>query len=152
MSLDSRQDPDSLLARALLAGVGGSVMQCWWLMRQQALTCRPNYPSDCGAVCLQPEKEGVMKSWGEQNKRWNLFVSRFFECPFCFTDDKKREDEVAECMSAYLEHYEFAFCRFHRYMVPSYPVHDTGRTCLPDTADVSINIYVLPCMTMTRLY
>ena len=60
-----------------------------------------------------------MKSWGEQNKRWNLFVSRFFECPFCFKDDKKREDEVAECMSAYLEHYEFAFCRFHRYTLPS---------------------------------
>ncbi len=59
-----------------------------------------------------------MKSWGEQNKRWNLFVSRFFECPFCFKDDKKREDEVAECMSAYLEHYEFAFCRFHRYISP----------------------------------
>lgn len=56
-----------------------------------------------------------MKSWGEQNKRWNLFVSRFFECPFCFEDDKKREDEVAECMNAYSEHYEFAFCRFHRY-------------------------------------
>ena len=55
-----------------------------------------------------------MKSWGDQNKRWNLFISRFFECPFCIKDDKKREDEVAECMSAYLEHYEFAFCRFHR--------------------------------------
>lgn len=59
-----------------------------------------------------------MKSWGEQNKRWNLFVSRFFECPFCIEDDKKREDEVAECLSAYLEHYEFAFCRFHRCAAP----------------------------------
>ena len=62
---------------------------------------------------MQPETQ-IMKSWGDQNKRWNLFISRFFECPFCIKDDKKREDEVAECMSAYLEHYEFAFCRFHR--------------------------------------
>ena len=55
-----------------------------------------------------------IKSWGTENKRWNLFVSRFFECPFCFEDNLKREDEVQECHTSYLEHYEFAFCRFHR--------------------------------------
>ena len=55
-----------------------------------------------------------IKSWGTENKRWNLFISRFFECPFCFEDNLKRQDEVEECHTSYLEHYEFAFCRFHR--------------------------------------
>jgi hypothetical protein len=54
-----------------------------------------------------------------ENKHWNLFVARFFECPFCFEDNNKREDELAACHDAYMEHYEFAFCRFHRCCAPS---------------------------------
>ena len=59
-----------------------------------------------------------IKSWGTENKHWNLFVARFFECPFCFEDNNKREDEIALCHDSYLEHYEFAFCRFHRCAPP----------------------------------
>lgn len=67
-----------------------------------------------------------IKSWGTENKHWNLFVARFFECPFCFEDNNKREDEIALCHDSYLEHYEFAFCRFHR--------------CAPPAADTSIGL------------
>ncbi|CAL8464438.1 g3973 [Coccomyxa elongata] len=67
---------------------------------------------------LSPKNDALqnnpIKSWGTENKRWNLFISRFFECPFCFEDNLKRQDEVEECHTSYLEHYEFAFCRFHR--------------------------------------
>lgn len=87
-----------------------------------------------------------MKSWGEQNKRWNLFVSRFFECPFCIKDDKKREDEVAECLSAYLEHYEFAFCRFHRYALIAHHACDAAHTCMTHPAGVSCSRPVRCCV------
>ena len=62
-----------------------------------------------------------IKSWGTENKHWNLFVARFFECPFCFEDNNKREDEIALCHDSFLEHYEFAFCRFHRCADPLLP-------------------------------
>lgn len=77
--------------------------------------CEEEAQAELGAVHVQP-MEGVMKSWGEGNKRWNPFISRFFECPMCLVDDKKRDDEVAQCQSSYLEHYEWAFCRFHRWV------------------------------------
>ena len=67
-------------------------------------------------LCAQSDalQNNPIKSWGTENKHWNLFIARFFACPFCFEDNNMREDEVAACHDAYMEHYEFAFCRFHR--------------------------------------
>jgi hypothetical protein len=64
------------------------------------------------------EANRPIKTFGNENKKWNLFISRFFECPFCFEDDRIREDETAKCHDHYLEHYEFSFCRFHRLAAP----------------------------------
>ena len=30
------------------------------------------------------------KAWGEDNKHWNLFIARFFECPFCIEGNNAR--------------------------------------------------------------
>lgn len=55
----------------------------------------------------------VTKAWGNANKRWNLFISRFFDCPMCSASDSD-PDGVNACHNSFLEHYEFAYCRFHK--------------------------------------
>ncbi|KAK9903381.1 hypothetical protein WJX75_004474 [Coccomyxa subellipsoidea] len=63
---------------------------------------------------LDLKNDKPIRSWGPDSKRWNLFITRFFECPFCSEDNPKNETRVHECHASYLEHYEFALCRFHR--------------------------------------
>lgn len=55
----------------------------------------------------------VTKAWGNANKRWNLFISRFFDCPMCSASDSD-PDGVNACHNSFLEHYEFSYCRFHK--------------------------------------
>ena len=57
----------------------------------------------------------VTKTWGEENKRWKLFITRFYKCHFCFSGHTAPE-ELKACHTSFQEHYEFAFCRFHRYL------------------------------------
>lgn len=52
------------------------------------------------------------KEWGEDNKRWNLFITRFYDCELC--DTGRGKEPLSKCHKSYLEHYDFAFCRFHR--------------------------------------
>ena len=61
----------------------------------------------------------VTKTWGEENKRWKLFITRFYKCHFCFSGHTAPE-ELKACHTSFQEHYEFAFCRFHRYLHWSY--------------------------------
>ncbi len=52
------------------------------------------------------------KQWGEDNKRWNLFITRFYDCELC--DRGRSKEALAKCHKSYLDHYDFAYCRFHR--------------------------------------
>ena len=63
--------------------------------------------------CVQVE---TTKEWGESNKRWNLFITRFYDCELC--DAGRGKERMDKCHKSYLEHYDWAFCRFHR-CIPS---------------------------------
>lgn len=52
-------------------------------------------------------------TWGEENKSWKLFVTRFFDCEMCWKDSGKPAGLDA-CLKSFQEHYVFAHCRFHR--------------------------------------
>lgn len=97
-----------------------TILLLWILTHTQrfAKGAQELHASDAQELFVAAQNDALqnnpIKSWGTENKRWNLFISRFFECPFCFEDNLKRQDEVEECHTSYLEHYEFAFCRFHR--------------------------------------
>ncbi len=55
------------------------------------------------------------KAWGDANKNWKLFTTRFFDCQTCWGGGGGASDGLAaKCTAAAWEHYEFAFCRFHR--------------------------------------
>lgn len=54
------------------------------------------------------------KAWGEANKNWKLFTTRFFDCQTCWGGGGMDADLAGQCTAAAWEHYEFAYCRFHR--------------------------------------
>ncbi len=60
------------------------------------------------------------KTWGEENKRWKLYISRFFDCQYC-EGYGMTEEKLDTCHASWLEHYEFAYCRFHRSASPPPP-------------------------------
>jgi len=51
--------------------------------------------------------------WGEENKRWKLFITRFYDCDTCWAADINNRN-VTACIQAFRMHYEFAYCRFLR--------------------------------------
>lgn len=51
--------------------------------------------------------------WGEENKRWKLFITRFFDCETCWHGGKPPVN-ASLCAASYKQHYEFAYCRFLR--------------------------------------
>ena len=53
--------------------------------------------------------------WGEENKRWKLFITRFFDCETCWPQTSSAAKNASACASSYKQHYEFAYCRFLRY-------------------------------------
>lgn len=56
----------------------------------------------------------VTTSWGEENENWKLFVTRFFDCRFCWPDGADTSSWLSKCMTGYQQHFEFAYCRFAR--------------------------------------
>ena len=60
--------------------------------------------------CVQVE---ATKLWGEENKRWKLFVSHFYDCELCWGRGMT-PGGLAACHASFREHYEFAHCRFQR--------------------------------------
>lgn len=69
-----------------------------------------------GTSCQREDEVQVDKSkkWGEENKRWKLYISRFFDCQYC-EGYGMTEETLGTCHASWLEHFEFAYCRFHRY-------------------------------------
>jgi hypothetical protein len=53
------------------------------------------------------------KVWGEENKRWKLFISHFYGCELCWGAGMAAE-QLAACHAGYMQHYEFAYFRFQR--------------------------------------
>ena len=53
------------------------------------------------------------KVWGEENKRWKLFISHFYDCELCWGSGMTAQ-QLDACHAGYMQHYEFAYCRFHR--------------------------------------
>ena len=53
------------------------------------------------------------KVWGDENRSWNLFIVRFYDCELC-SGEKMTPDSLAECHKAVLEHYDFSYCRLQR--------------------------------------
>jgi hypothetical protein len=64
------------------------------------------------------------KAWGEANKRWNLFITRFYDCELCSYEDAPQES-LDKCHKSYMEHYDFAYCRFHRFF-GNHLLHDAS--------------------------
>ena len=56
----------------------------------------------------------ITKVWGDENKRWKLFITRFFDCELCHGSGMT-DDDLAKCHASVREHFEFASCRTHRY-------------------------------------
>ena len=54
----------------------------------------------------------ITKVWGDQNKRWKLFITRFFNCEVCY--GRMDQAGLAACQASFREHFEFASCRAHR--------------------------------------
>ena len=54
------------------------------------------------------------KAWGDANKNWKLFTTRFFDCQTCWGGGGMDGELAKKCSDAAWEHYEFAYCRFHR--------------------------------------
>ena len=52
-------------------------------------------------------------AWGDANKNWKLFTTRFFDCQLC-SGHGVDEATLAKCEAAHRAHYEFAYCRFAR--------------------------------------
>ena len=52
-------------------------------------------------------------AWGDANKNWKLFTTRFFDCQLC-SGHGVDEATLAKCDAAHKAHYEFAYCRFAR--------------------------------------
>ena len=55
------------------------------------------------------------KVWGEDNKRWKLFISHFYDCEMCWGKGMTAAG-LSACHAGYREHYEFAHCRFQRWV------------------------------------
>ncbi len=51
--------------------------------------------------------------WGDENRSWNLFIVRFYDCELC-SGEKMTPDSLAKCHKAVLEHYDFSYCRLQR--------------------------------------
>lgn len=52
-------------------------------------------------------------AWGDANKNWKLFTTRFFDCQLC-SGSGVDESMLQKCEAAHKAHYEFAYCRFAR--------------------------------------
>ncbi|BDA50039.1 probable glycosyltransferase 2 [Coccomyxa sp. Obi] len=72
----------------------------------------------------ESSKVETTKEWGEDNKRWNLFITRFYDCELC--DAGRGKEPLSKCHKSYLEHYDFAFCRFHRLIKAIHREEETG--------------------------
>lgn len=64
---------------------------------------------------LSPSTGSMSKTaaWGDANKNWKLFTTRFFDCQLC-SGHGVDEATLAKCDAAHKAHYEFAYCRFAR--------------------------------------
>lgn len=62
------------------------------------------------AVLLQVKKTKV---WGDDNRSWNLFIVRFYDCELC-SGEKNDAESLGRCHKAVLEHYDFSYCRLQR--------------------------------------
>ena len=62
-----------------------------------------------------PLQTEITKVWGDQNTRWKLFITRFFNCEVCY--GRMDEQGLSECQQSFREHFEFAACKSHRYML-----------------------------------
>lgn len=51
--------------------------------------------------------------WGDDNKSWNLFIVRFYDCEMC-TGEGMDAGSLSACHRAVLEHYDFSYCRLQR--------------------------------------
>ena len=70
----------------------------------------PSTPSD------PPSTTGSMSkttAWGDANKNWKLFTTRFFDCQLC-SGHGVDEEMLKKCEAAHKAHYEFSYCRFAR--------------------------------------
>ena len=56
----------------------------------------------------------ITKDWGDANKRWKLFITRFFDCEIC-DGNGMPTGLMDKCHASMREHYEFASCRTHRW-------------------------------------
>ena len=54
----------------------------------------------------------ITKVWGDQNTRWKLFITRFFNCEVCY--GRMDKQGLSECQQSFREHFEFAACKAHR--------------------------------------
>ena len=57
------------------------------------------------------------KVWGDDNRSWNLFIVRFYDCELC-SGEAMTHDSLSACHRAVLEHYDFAYCRLQRQAHP----------------------------------
>lgn len=67
-------------------------------------------------ICLWLQVE-ITKVWGEENKRWKLFITRFFDCELCHGEGMQ-PDQLPKCHASMREHFAFASCRIHRSAQP----------------------------------
>lgn len=90
------------------------------IMRAALQTGAHRAPHSAGSShssgCAQTE---ITKVWGDQNKRWKLFITRFFNCEVCY--GRMDKGGLAKCQQSFREHYEFASCRSHRYSLQAPP-------------------------------
>lgn len=63
-------------------------------------------------ACLQVV---LTKEWGNENKRWKLFITRFFDCELCHGEGNTQA-EMDKCHASMQEHFNFASCRMQRYV------------------------------------
>ena len=70
-------------------------------------------------VVLQVKKTKV---WGDDNRSWNLFIVRFYDCEMC-SGEAMTPDSLSVCHRAVLEHYDFAYCRLQRQVHPDIAVN-----------------------------
>ena len=58
----------------------------------------------------------ITKVWGDENTRWKLFITRFFDCEMCH--GHMEAGPAGKCHASVREHYKFASCRSHRCAAP----------------------------------
>ena len=79
-------------------------------------------------MCAVPQVKKT-KVWGDDNRSWNLFIVRFYDCEMC-SGEAMTPDSLSACHRAVLEHYDFAYCRLQRQVHAS---HCCDLVCLCPT-------------------